>query len=62
MLAPTPVQALDIASWHRLTDEYAAALNALQRGEPTAREQVQSLCVQLRRTLRLNRTGDTMAE
>jgi hypothetical protein len=62
MLAPTPIQVLDIASWHRLTDEYAAALNALQRGEPMAREQVRSLCVQLRRTLRLHRTGDTMAE
>jgi len=62
MLAPTPIQVLDIASWHRLTDEYAAALNALQRGKPMAREQVRSLCVQLRRTLRLHRTGDTMAE
>lgn len=62
MLAPTPVQVLDIASWHRLTDEYAATLNALQRGKPMAREQVRSLCVQLRRTLRLHRTGDTMSE
>lgn len=58
MLAPSHIQVLDVAAWHQLTDEYAAALDALQRGEPTAREQVRTLCVQMRRLLRLNKNAD----
>lgn len=41
----------DLITWHQVTDDYAAALNALQRGEPAARARVQDLYVKLRRVM-----------
>ena len=57
MLAQSFVQTLDRGTWHRLTDEYAAALSALERGEPTARECVDRLYPQLRQILMSALTG-----
>ena len=51
MLAQPLVHILDRGAWHRLTDEYAVALRALERGEPAARERVNFLYPQLRQVL-----------
>jgi predicted metal-dependent hydrolase len=51
MLAPANPEVADLLAWHQVTDEYAIALDALRRGEPTARVQVQALYLKLRRLM-----------
>lgn len=47
---------LDVESsaWHSLTDQYAAAIFAMERGEPHARERVIAVYEKLRHSPALN--------
>jgi len=58
MLANLSISPFDMGLWYRLTDEYAAALWAMERGEPAARDRVQQIYAQLHQTLLLNEAND----
>lgn len=54
MLDEVDIRDIDAGEWYHLTDQYADALAAMQRGEPEARDRVLAVYEKLRHLPALN--------